>query len=86
MNRVCWCLLLTVLCGMSQVEAEVERIGKRINAGICRNLHPDAPCRFWHHSYGAVPEAVKTLPYDNTVLRNDFWIWPASASGKLITC
>ena len=84
LNRVCWCLLLTILCGMSQ--AEIERIGRMINTDLCSNLHPATPCRFWHHSYGAVPEAVTRLPYNNTVLRNELWKWPTSASGKLDAC
>ena len=84
LNRVCWCLLLTVLCGMSQIE--IERIGKRINTDVCSNLHPATPCRFWQHTWGAVPEAVTSLPYNYTVLRTDLFKWPASASGKLNTC
>ena len=84
LNRASWCLLLTVLCGMSQVE--IMRIGKAINKDVCSRLHPDTPCMFWQHTWGAVPEAAASLPYDNTVLRTDFFKWPASESGKLNTC
>ena len=83
LNRVYWCLLLTVLCGMSQIE--IERIGKGINTDICSNLHPATPCRFWQHTWGAVPEAVTSLPYNYTVLHTDLFKWPASATGKLNT-
>ena len=84
LNRASWCLFLTVLCGMSQVE--IVRIGKTINTDVCSKLHPDTPCRFWQHTWGAVPEAASSLPYNYTVLRTDFLKWPASASGKLNTC
>ena len=41
LNSVSWCLLLTVLCGMSQ--EEVECFGREINTVSCSNFTPPPP-------------------------------------------
>lgn len=52
-------------------EEEVEGFGKIINTDMCSKMHPRTPRRFWHHSYGAVPEAVTRLPFNELVLCRD---------------
>ncbi len=63
-------------------QEEVERLGSEINKGMCSKTHPNTPCIFWHHSWGAVPEAVTRVPFNNLILCTDLMKWPEPASGE----
>ncbi|CAL8463303.1 g2837 [Coccomyxa elongata] len=57
-------------------EAEIEDFIAEINEHICSKLHPLTPCKFWDKSYGAVPDAVSTVPINDSILYKQHLVWP----------
>ena len=54
---------------------------------MCSKIHPHTPCKFWNNSYGAVPAAVSTIPFNEDILRADFVMLPEPESSEsLRTC
>ena len=39
-------------------------------------IHPHAPCKFWSKSYGVVPDAMTSFPFNDFILCKDLLQWP----------
>ena len=65
--------------GASLLQDEMEEHTQRINNNFCSMLHPDTPCRWWHKSYRAVPDAVSTVPLNEDILCERHLLWPQPA-------
>ncbi len=58
------------------LQDEIELFCKRKNEDMCTKLHPKMPCRSWHRSYGAVPDAMSTMPINDNILCKRLPVWP----------